>query len=157
LLRIGISASLAVSGYIHADLYRHGDRYISVVGPSFLLQAAASFAIAVLLLLGGPFLLRLAAAAVVGGALVGFVLSRTVGVFGFIEIGWQPAPQAAVSVVAEVATIVLCAASLLLRRWSRRQRPPVSGGGVVSRPDRRRRMTAAAIRLVLIRPNSWGS
>ncbi|WP_213015357.1 MULTISPECIES: hypothetical protein [unclassified Rhodococcus (in: high G+C Gram-positive bacteria)] len=129
LLRIGISASLAVSGYIHADLYRHGDRHIPVVGPSFLLQAAAAFAIAVLLLLGGPFLLRLAAAAVAGGALVGFVLSRTVGVFGFIEIGWQPAPQAAVSVAAEVATIVLCAASLLLR-WRSRPRRRRSWGWV---------------------------
>ncbi|MFI6172633.1 hypothetical protein ACIBCN_38055 [Nocardia sp. NPDC051052] len=113
--RLGISASLAVSGYLHADLYGRGYRYIHVVGPSFLLQAAASFTLA-LLLLAGPWTLRVAAGALSVGALNAFVLSRTTGLFGFSEAGWEPSPQAALSVGAEMVTVILCAASLLLYR-----------------------------------------
>ncbi|MFI6996002.1 hypothetical protein [Nocardia sp. NPDC050175] len=114
-VRAGISASLVVSGYIHADLYGNGYRYIHIIGPSFLLQAAASFALA-LLVLAGPWSLRVAAAGLAVGALGAFVLSRTTGLFGFSEIGWEPAPQAALSVGAEVLTVVLCVASLLVYR-----------------------------------------
>jgi hypothetical protein len=76
----------------------------------FLLQAAGGAAIAVLLLAGAwlsepPWLLP-AAVGLAGGALVGFVLSRTVGVFGFVERGWQPAPQAALSVTAEAVVLL---------------------------------------------------
>jgi hypothetical protein len=38
-----------------------------------------------------PWLLP-AAVALAGGALVGFVLSRVIRVFGFVERGWEPAP-----------------------------------------------------------------
>ncbi|MFC9439484.1 hypothetical protein [Nocardia sp. NPDC057030] len=115
LLRAGISVGLAVSGYLHADLYAHGYRYIHLIGPSFLLQAAASFALALVLLLG-PWTLRVAAALLAVGALTAFVLSRTTGLFGFSEIGWQPTPQAALSVIAEATTLVLCVVSLLMLR-----------------------------------------
>jgi hypothetical protein len=50
------------------------------------------------------------------GALVAFALSRTVGLFGFAERGWDPSPQAAVSVIAEVLTMVFVAASVLSSR-----------------------------------------
>lgn len=56
---------------------------------------------------------RLAAIALAAGALIGFAASRTVGIFGFIERGLQPAPQALISVLAEVATLALLAAPLL--------------------------------------------
>lgn len=125
LLRVGICIAVAVSGYVHYDLYRGGYRYIHLIGPSFLVQAAASFAIAVLLLLGAPFTLRIAAAGLAGGALAAFTLSRTVGIVGFTEIGWEPAPKAAISVVAEIATIAMVLASGLLRwRWWRRSHRP---------------------------------
>jgi hypothetical protein len=38
------------------------------------------------------------------------------GLFGFTERGWEPSPQAAVSVIAEVLTVVLVAASVLSNR-----------------------------------------
>ena len=116
------AATLAVSGYIHAQLYVDGYRFIHVVGVMFLLQAAASFALAVLLLAGtvlrSPALLDLAAAGTAAGALAGFVASRTIGVFGFTEHGFQPAPKALISVLVEVATLGLLAvvAALALRR-----------------------------------------
>jgi hypothetical protein len=107
---------LAAAGFIHADLYLHGYRAIPLVGPAFLLQASGSFAIAVLLLASDVLILRLAAAGLAAGALAGFVLSRTVGIGGFVERGFDPAPQALISVLLEVAVLVLLATPLLAGR-----------------------------------------
>jgi hypothetical protein len=115
-LRSGLAASLAVGGFIHALLYVHGYRHIPAIGTAFLIQASVSFAVALLILVGGPAWLRGAAAAVAGGALVAFILSRTVGVFGFSERGWEPSPHAAISVAAELLTVALTAAWLRVRR-----------------------------------------
>jgi hypothetical protein len=106
-LRIALAATLATSGYIHAQLYVSGYRFIHVVGVLFLLQAGASFALAALLLVGGPFYIRIASAGAAAGALGGFAASRTIGVFGFTERGWQPSPQSLVSVLVEIATLLL--------------------------------------------------
>ena len=114
--RIGIAVAMAVSGVSHAYLYIHGYQHIPTIGAAFVLQASVSFAVAVLILIGGPGWLRWAAAMIAGGALVAFVLSRTVGLFGFSEQGWQPSPHAAVSVVAELLTVGLWVAYLVGRR-----------------------------------------
>jgi hypothetical protein len=114
--RIGIAVAVAVGGISHAHLYIHGYRHIPTIGTAFLAQASVSFAVAVLILVGGPAWLRWAAAMVAGGSLVAFVLSRTIGLFGFSEEGWQPRPHAAVSVVAELLTVALWAA-YLIDRW----------------------------------------
>ncbi len=84
-----------------------------MIGDAFLVQASISFALALLILIGGPWWLRWAAAALAGGALVAFALSRTVGLFGFSETGWQPWPHAAISVAAELLTVGLWAAYVL--------------------------------------------
>ncbi|MFI6475920.1 hypothetical protein ACIBL5_37490 [Streptomyces sp. NPDC050516] len=116
--RTGLAATLAASGYIHAQLYITGYRYIHVIGVMFLLQASASFAIAALLLIGDPPLIRLAAAGTAAGALGGFAVSRTTGVFGFVERGLQPSPQSLISILVETATLLLLAPALIrtLRR-----------------------------------------
>ena len=107
-------ATLAVSGTIHAQLYLDGYRYLHVVGVLFLLQAAASFGFGALLLAGAllppPALIQLMAAGTALGALAGFAASRTIGVFGFIEHGLQPAPQALISILAECATVAALSA-----------------------------------------------
>jgi hypothetical protein len=115
MLRIGFAASLAVSAASHAYLYVHGYQYIPTIGTAFLIQASVSFALALLILLGGPWWLRWAAAAVGGGSLVAFTLSRTVGLFGFSERGWEPSPHAAITVCAELLTVALWAGALV--RW----------------------------------------
>jgi hypothetical protein len=111
-IRVGVGLTLAVSGVIHAYLYVHGYRHIPTIGPSFLLQASVSCAVAVLILVGGPRWLQWAGGALAAGSLVAFALSRTVGLFGFSEIGWNPAPQAALAVVAEVLTVAFVAATV---------------------------------------------
>ena len=115
-LRLGIAAALAVTGVSHAYLFIHGYRHIPNIGTAFLIQASVCCAVAVLLVVGGPDWLRWAAAALSAGSLGAFTLSRTVGLLGFTERGWQPAPHAAISAIAEVLTVVLWAVWLLLSR-----------------------------------------
>lgn len=61
-----------------------------MIGAAFLVGASVAFAVAALILLGGPGWLCWVAAAVAGGSLTAFALSRTVGIFGFSERGWDP-------------------------------------------------------------------
>jgi hypothetical protein len=114
--RTAIGASLAVSGVVHAYLYIHGYRDIPAVGPAFLVQGSVFCALAVLILAGGPAWLQLVAAIGAAGSLVAFALSRTVGLFGFFETGWQPSPYAAATVVAEVLTLLLVGTMALRQR-----------------------------------------
>jgi hypothetical protein len=107
-VRLLTATATAVTGYVHADLYLNGGyRTIPTIGPAFLLLSSGAFAVAALLLIGISPVLRLGAAAVAVGALGGFVLSRTVGVFGFTERGLQPAPQALISLVSELSALAL--------------------------------------------------
>jgi hypothetical protein len=120
-LRVGFAASLSASATSHTYLYIHGYQHIPQIGTAFLVQASVSFSLALLIVAGGPWWLRWVAAAMAGGSLVAFVLSRTVGIFGFSEIGWEPSPHAAISVGAEVLTMLLWAAPLV---WRPHPAPP---------------------------------
>ncbi len=117
MFRVGLTASLAVAATGHAYLYVSGYQHIPTIGTAFLIQASVSFAVAALILVGGPRWLFWIAAAVAGGSLVAFVLSRTVGVAGFSEHGWDPSPYAVGSVSAEGVTVALWAATILSRRF----------------------------------------
>ena len=126
LLRLGLATSLAISAASHAYLYVHGYQHIPKIGTAFLIQASVSFSLALLLVAGGPRWLEWAAAAMAGGSLVAFVLSRTVGLFGFSERGWDPAPHAAITVATEVLCVLLWAGGLVRLpgpafAWSRRR------------------------------------
>jgi hypothetical protein len=140
---VAAAAALAGSGFIHAQLYLDGYRFIHVVGVLFLLQAAVSFAFSLLLLASvvarPPLLIRLAAAGATLGALAGFVASRTVGVFGFTEHGLQPAPQAILSILTEVAVLLLLAAAGLPALRRPRRCSPAAG-------RRKSRATATILR-----------
>jgi hypothetical protein len=115
LTRLGAASCLAISGLIHAQLYLHGYRMLPGVGPTFLLQASGALAVALLLALNTAAVLRLASAGLAAGALVGFIASRTIGVFGFVEYGLQPEPQALLSIVVEIAALSLLAVALPAR------------------------------------------
>lgn len=107
-VRLLTAVATAATGYVHADLYLNGGyRTIPTVGPSFLVLSSGAFAVAALLLIGTSPVLRLAAAGIAAGALGGFVLSRTIGVFGFTERGLQPAPQALISLISELGALTL--------------------------------------------------
>jgi hypothetical protein len=118
-LQVTTAASLAVSGVVHAYLYIDGYRDIPTVGPGFLWQGSMFCAIALLILVGGPAWLYAVAAVGAAGSLVAFALSRTVGLFGFIETGWQPSPYTWLSVGAEALTVLVVGAALIPRRVRR--------------------------------------
>lgn len=106
--RFAIAAGLAATGYLHADLFlNHGYRYIPNIGPAFQWQAAASFAMALLIAFGAPQPWGLITAGFLASDLGGFVLSRTVGLFGFTETGFNPAPQALITVLVESTALLL--------------------------------------------------
>ncbi|WP_167106630.1 hypothetical protein [Mycobacterium sp. DL592] len=119
LLDLGIGLTLLVSAAAHGYLYLHGYRHLPMVGIGFLVLTSAFVSLAVLIALGGPRWLHAAAVAGSLAAIVAFALSRTVGLLGFVEHGWQPAPYAAISVGAEVLTVVLGAVALGRRRHRR--------------------------------------
>jgi len=112
LINLGIAASLLVSAASHGYLYLHGYSYIPSIGRGFLMLTSIFVALAILIALGGPAWLRGIAFVGALGSLAAFGLSRTVGLQGFLERGWQPMPHAVLSVLAEVITVVLCGWSL---------------------------------------------
>jgi hypothetical protein len=119
-VRVLIAVATAVTGFVHANLYVDGGyRAVHVIGPSFLLLSSGAFAVAALLLISDSPVLRLGAAGVAAGALGGFVMSRTVGVFGFTERGLQPAPQALISLISEVSALALLLCLEVMVRRSR--------------------------------------
>ncbi|PND59767.1 hypothetical protein CRM90_02055 [Mycobacterium sp. ENV421] len=113
LVNLGIAASLLVSAASHGYLYLHGYSAVPVVGRGFLVLTSVFLALAILIAVGGPAWLRAVALVAALGSLGAFAMSRTVGLQGFVEHGWQPAPHAVISVLAETVTVGLCAWSLV--------------------------------------------
>jgi hypothetical protein len=109
-----------LSAAVCAHLYLHGYGHIPTVGTGFLVQAAVFCSVGVLILAGGPTWFLWAAGLFSAGALGAFVLSRTVGLAGFLEKGWEPAPYALVSAVAEIVALLAVAAWAV---QTSRQRP----------------------------------
>ena len=114
-VRVALGVTLAVSGAAHVYLWEHGYRYIPTVGLAFLLQGGGFVVLALLILLGAPRWLHVVAGLGALASLIAFALSRTVGLLGFVEHGWEP-PYGPVTVIAELLTVLFVAASLLTRR-----------------------------------------
>lgn len=112
--RAALSLTLTVSGVVHAYLYIHGYHQIPTVGTAFLIQGSAFLALAVLTLFGGPHWLHAAAGLGALASLVAFALSRTVGLLGFVEHGWD-VPYGPLAVVAEALSVLIVAALVLPR------------------------------------------
>lgn len=122
--RYTLAVAMAVSGYAHAYLYMHGYQHIPAIGPAFLVQASAFLALAALIAVGAPEWIIAVAGLGSAGALAAFALSRTVGLFGFSEYGWDPAPYAVISVLTELAAVALT--GVLLAKYVRRPVPATS-------------------------------
>jgi hypothetical protein len=137
---VATAALVATGGYVHFCLYRHGYRTIPKIGVGFLLQVVTSAIVAAALVIGPHRVARLAhltdrlagtltglgAAALAGGTLAAFALTRTPGgLFNFRERGLQPAPQALVALVAEVGVLAALGAWLVADHVRQRQVRPV--------------------------------
>jgi hypothetical protein len=127
LLRILIAVGSAVGGAIHLRLYFDSYRDIPIenVGRSFLLNAFAAFAAALIVLVWDHPFAVIAPLVVADATLFAFAMSRTGrGIFNFTEHGWNPSPDAALAVAVEIATAVLCVIVLARSRVPRAANRP---------------------------------
>ena len=114
-LRLAAAAAVLVSAGIHLKLWLGGMRDIHLIGPAFLLNVAAGLAIAALLVYWHHWLAPLLAAGFGAATLGGFLVSVTVGLFGYHE-KWQGPYVFAAAAVEIVALATGLAAAAAERR-----------------------------------------
>ena len=128
-LRITAAGALLAGGLVHLQLYFDGYRSIDKIGPSFLLNAIASGAVAAAVAVRKEWLVRLAGIAVAAGTLGAFALSRRGdGLFNFREQGLTPSPQAVLALVFEITAIVALAMSFAPSVEDRSEQRPLALG-----------------------------
>jgi len=130
-LRLAGAGLLAVTGAIHLDLYLTGYRSIPVIGPLFLLQVIAAFGLAAAVLVSGSRLAALAGAGFVLSVLGGYLLSVSIGLFGFKEIRTTAGIVAGLIEVAAFAALAMLALSPAAARQP--AGPVASRSGVLAR------------------------
>ena len=128
------AALLVASGAIHLDLYLTGYRTIPTIGPLFLLQVIAAFALAAAILVTGSWVAEAAGAGFAVSTLGGYLLSLWVGLFGFTEVRTTAGIWAGIIDVAAFATLTLAAAPRLPASLNlgRLMLPAVAGASIVA-------------------------
>jgi hypothetical protein len=106
---------LVASGSIHLHFWDIAYRHVTTLGPLFLVQVVAAFAIAVAIIVTRHLLAVAAGLLLMAGTIVGFILVRTVGLFGF-TLTFTSGLAATVLVIEIVAVIMLAVTGMALRR-----------------------------------------
>ncbi len=115
LLYVCDAGLLVASGLIHLHLWDIAYRHVKTLDVLFLIQVALALLAAVALLITRHLLVVLGSAALMAGTMVGFLLARTVGIFGF-RLTFSSGLAYAVLVV-EASAVVL----LVLTGWLQRK------------------------------------
>jgi hypothetical protein len=97
---------LVASGLIHLHLWDIAYRHVKTLDVLFLVQVAACLLAAVALLATRWLLVVAGAAVLMAGTIVGFVLARTVGIFGF-HLTFSSGLAYTVLIVEAVAVVML--------------------------------------------------
>jgi len=113
-LRAAVAASLVVSAVVHLLLWLDGFDSIPWIGPLFMVNVAAGFALAVAVLVWRHWLPLVGAVGFGLATLVAFVLSATVGLLGVHET-WSGTYQVTAA-VAELVSVVGGVFALLRER-----------------------------------------
>ena len=111
------AALLVTSGLIHLHLWDIAYRHVKTLDVLFLVQVALALLAAVALLATRRRLVVLGAAALMAGTIAGFLLARTVGLFGF-RLTFSSGLAYTVLVV-EAAAVVLLVLTAWLQRTAR--------------------------------------
>jgi hypothetical protein len=106
LLYILDAGLLVASGLIHLHLWDIAYRHVKTLDTLFLLQVILTLLAAVVLLATRRLLVVAACAALMAGTIIGFVLARTVGLFGF-RLTFVSAEAYAVLAVEAAAIVML--------------------------------------------------
>ena len=117
-----VDAGLMVtSGVIHLHLWDIAYRHVATLGPLFLVQAIAGLILAVAVLVTRNILVVGAALALMAGTIVGFILVRSVGLFGF-RLTFTSGLAYTVLIVEIVAVAALALTGALLLRGREQSR-----------------------------------
>jgi hypothetical protein len=109
---------LVTSGLIHLHLWDIAYRDVKTLDVLFLVQVGAALVAAVLLLSTRHLLVILGSAALMAGTIVGFLLARTSGIFGF-HLSFSSGLANVVLVVEAVAVVMLALTALAKVRTGR--------------------------------------
>ena len=117
LLYLCDAALLVTSGLIHLHLWDIAYRHVKTLDVLFLVQVALCLLAALTLLVTRHLLVVLGAAALMAGTIVGFLLARSVGIFGF-RLTFSSGLAYTVLVVESAAVVMLALTGWL--QWQRR-------------------------------------
>jgi ABC-type uncharacterized transport system permease subunit len=119
---------LVASGLIHLHFWDIAYRHVKTLDVLFLVQVIAALLAAVALLVTRWLIVVVGSLALLAGTIVGFILARTVGIFGF-KLTFSSGLANTVLIV-EIAGVILLAitAGLMLRSTGLRGLMPGSAG-----------------------------
>jgi hypothetical protein len=115
LLYLADAGLLVTSGLIHLHLWDIAYQHVKTLDVLFLLQTALCLLTALALLITRHLLVVLAAAALMAGTMAGFILARSVGIFGF-HLTFSSGLAWTVLIVEGAGVILLLLTASLLRR-----------------------------------------
>lgn len=114
ILRLCGAVLVLAGGAIHLKLQLVDDYGPLDIRRAFALNALVSGAVALYLVLRDDVVGPLAGIAVSVGSLIAFTLSRNGdGILDFREVGWNPSPEAALTIVVQVAAVLVLAAAVV--------------------------------------------
>lgn len=128
-MRVVGAAAVLASAAVHLWLWFEGFRDLSLIGPSFLLNAVAGAVIAVLLVTWRNWVPGFLAAGFGVCTLGAFVVASTVGLFGLHEhwVGWNVWTAAAAEVIAIAAGALVLVRDLPVSSGSQSLQPTAPG------------------------------
>ena len=106
---------LVASGLVHLHLWDTTYRHVKVLDVLFLVQTGAALVAAVLLLSARSVLVALGSAALMAGTIVGFVLARTIGIFGF-HLHSSSGPAYPALIIEAIAVVFLTVTAAVIGR-----------------------------------------
>ncbi len=112
---------LIASGLIHLHLWDIAYRHVQTLDVLFLVQVIAALLAAVALLATRWLIVVLGSLALMAGTIVGFILARTVGIFGF-KLPYSTGLANTVLMIEIAAVILLASTAALMGRSARASR-----------------------------------
>jgi hypothetical protein len=106
---------MIASGLIHLHLWDIAYRHVKTLDQLFLVQVVAALVLAVALLVTRRLIVVLASLLLMAGTIVGFLLARSVGIFGF-KLTFSSGLSNTVLIIEIVAVVLLAITGLVMWR-----------------------------------------
>jgi hypothetical protein len=109
---------MIASGLIHLHLWDIAYRHVKTLDVLFLVQVVAAVLLALALLATRRLIVALASLLLMAGTIVGFLLARSVGIFGF-KLTFSTGLANTVLIIEIVAVVLLAITAWTMRRSAR--------------------------------------